>query len=120
MSHVRDPVYFDRLQTEFCTMGKPPSENMLPYSAKFERIAHTLDLKASPILGPLNTALLPNPLATQLQLYSLSTPGVALPDMIHATISMGKTAGTSSLKLHSHEDNYASNLRLHCSHHGWG
>ena len=122
LSRFRDPLYFHRLQTEFYTMRKPPAENMLSYSARFERMAHKLDLKDSPSLVPLYIASLPNPLATQLQLYSLSTPGVALPAMIQTAISMDKTAGISSYKLqsNSHEESPATNQRLHCSRHGWG
>ena len=68
LSRFRDPLYFHMLQTEFYTMRKTPSENMLSYSARFERTAYKLDLKDSRSLVPLYIASLPNPLAAQLQL----------------------------------------------------
>ena len=90
------PFYFNKLQGEFFTMRKSPKENMLAYASKFERLAHKLGLHDSSTLVPQFLASLPSSLATQLQLFVLSsTSPISLSAIIQTAVSLDNSRSVS-------------------------
>ena len=88
LERYRDPFMIHRLQGEFFTLRKTAGESMLAYSAKFERLVHRLHLETSTTLVPQFIASLPDPLATQLQLFALTKPGLSLSEVVCTAISL--------------------------------
>jgi len=71
LDRFRDPLQLHRLQAEFYTLKKHFHESMLVFSTRFERFVHRLRLEG-PCLIPQFISCLPQVMATQLQLYSIT------------------------------------------------
>ena len=112
----RDPLYLHCLQTEFYTLRKKSGEKMLAYTAKFERLAHSLGLRDSPSLTPQFIALF---LTSELQLFFLSSPEISFSKLLQTAITLDSGL-TSATFLPDDKPTTSTRVRPFCQRHGWG
>ena len=110
--HYRDPLFIHRLRQDFYTLRKSPGERMIDFASRFETLAHRLKLDDDDSLAiiPHFIACLPNPLASQLQLHSVSRPGALLSEFIRLAISLESAISSPSPNVSQHQS-ASTNLR---------
>eukprot|EP00697_Spironema_sp_BW2_P013001 gnl/Spiro4/29725_TR14599_c0_g1_i1.p1 gnl/Spiro4/29725_TR14599_c0_g1~~gnl/Spiro4/29725_TR14599_c0_g1_i1.p1 ORF type:complete len:1590 (-),score=337.19 gnl/Spiro4/29725_TR14599_c0_g1_i1:22-4635(-) len=118
LNRYRDPLRLQRLQKTFYSLRKPSTESMRAYAARFEKMAHSLGLSSSRSLIAQFVSTLAEPLATHLQMYSISNTGASLTDIIRTAISIDSSSVPPTTAPPPHQERRESTRRFHCSYHG--
>ena len=105
IERFRDTLQLHRLQAEFYTLKKHPGESVLVFSTRFERYVHRLRL-VGPCLISQFISCLPQLMASQLQLFSITRPDLTLAELIRTAIALESTASprpSGSSSTHPHQ-----------------